>query len=146
MQRVAFEAHAHPATTGQIRRASLRALWKRRSGSDFVQPYLGMAPFVRAYRLLVVGFDPLRPEHPAPAFSLVKAHFEGAGSGEPPVIGLSAARAPSILEPGPNLRDWLAENSGGVARLARSAMSAASMRDGTSRRRRSRAAGTGTTR
>ena len=117
VQGVAFQAMVDPATTGQIRRASLRALWKKRSGSDFVQPYLGMAPLVRTYRLLVVGFDPLRPGHPAPAFSLVKAHFEGGGPLEPPVIGLSAARATSVLEPGSNLRDWLAENSGGVARI-----------------------------
>ena len=117
VQGVAFQAMVDPATTGQIRRASLRALWKKRSGSDFVQPYLGMAPLVRTYRLLVVGFDPLRPGHPAPAFSLVKAHFEGGGPLEPPVIGLSAARATSVLKPGPNLRDWLAENSGGVARI-----------------------------
>lgn len=48
----------------------------------------------------------------------MKAHFEGSGLIEPPVvIGLSAARAPSVFDKGPNLRDWLAENSGGVARL-----------------------------
>lgn len=70
VQRIAFQAMVDPATTGQVRRVSLRALFKRRSGSDFVQPYLGMAPLIRTHRLLVVGFDPLRPGHPAPAFDL----------------------------------------------------------------------------
>jgi len=47
---------------------------------------------------------------------MIKATFEGAG--EPPILGLSAARiSSSIFDKGPNVRDWLAENSGGVARL-----------------------------
>lgn len=117
VHRISVQAMVDPATKAQVRRSSIRALWKRRSGSDFVQPFLGMAPLVRTYRMLVVGFDPIRPGHPRPPFALIKATFEG--TGEPPVVlGLSAAHVPSsIFDEGPNVRGWLAENSGGVARL-----------------------------
>ena len=114
VHRISIQAKVDPATRAQVRRSSIRTLWKRRSGSDFVQPFLGMAPLVRTYRLLVVGFDPIRPGHPRPPFAMIKATFEGAGV--PPV--LSPARiSSSIFSGGPNVRDWLAENSGGVARL-----------------------------
>jgi M6 family metalloprotease-like protein len=113
--RVTIQGKVDPRTKAQIRRCSLRVLWKRRSGSDFVQPFLGMEPLVRTYQLLVIGFDPLRPNHERPAFALIKATFEGDPG---PVIGTSAARVPpSIFDEGPNLRDWLAENSGGVATI-----------------------------
>jgi M6 family metalloprotease-like protein len=116
VHRISIQAKADPATRAQVRRSSIRTLWKRRSGSDFVQPFLGMAPLVRTYRLLVVGFDPIRSGHPRPPFALIKATFEGAG--EPPVIGRPTNRISSnIFDEGPNVRDWLAENSGGVARL-----------------------------
>jgi hypothetical protein len=116
---VRIQAMVDPATKAQVRRSTLRVLWKRRSGSDFVQPFLGMAPLVRTYRLLVIGFDPIRPGHDRPPFALIKATFEGAGVvvSDPPVVGLSAAIAPGVFDEGPNVRAWLAKNSGGVARL-----------------------------
>jgi len=116
---VRIQAMVDPATKAQVRRSTLRVLWKRRSGSDFVQPFLGMAPLVRTYRMLVIGLDPMRPGHLRPPFALIKATFEGAAD-DPvldPGIGLSAAMVPTAFDKGPNVRDWLAENSGGVARL-----------------------------
>ena len=116
VHRIAVQAMVDPGTKAQVRRSSIRTLWSRRSGSDFVQPFLGMAPLVRTYRLLVVGFDPIRPGHPRPPFRMIKATFEGEDL--PFINGLPAAayRFP-IFYKGPNVRDWLAENSGGVARI-----------------------------
>jgi M6 family metalloprotease-like protein len=118
---VQIQGMVDPSTKGQVRHRSLRVLWKRRSGSDFVQPFLGMTPQVRTYRMLVIGFDPMRPGHDRPPFATVKATFEGSGVvvvNDPQVIGLSAAMAPGgIFDQGPNVRAWLTENSGGVARL-----------------------------
>jgi len=116
---ITVQGMVDPSTKAQVRRRATRALWKRRSGSDFVQPFLGMTPLVRTYRMLVIGFDPIRPDHQRPPFATIKATFEGAGfsPSDPPVIGLSAAMAPGGIFDVPNVRDWLHENSNGVRRL-----------------------------
>jgi hypothetical protein len=116
---IGVQAMVDPSTKGQIRRSSLRALCKRRSGSDFVQPFLGMTPLVRTCRMLVIGFDPVRPGQDRPPFAMIKATFEGAGLvvNDPTATELSAARLLGPFDEGPNVRAWLAENSGGVARL-----------------------------
>ena len=96
VHRISIQAKVDPATRAQVRRSSIRTLWKRRSGSDFVQPFLGMAPLVRTYRLLVVGFDPIRPGHPRPPFAMIKATFEGAGV--PPVLTFGRADLVKYLQ------------------------------------------------
>ena len=115
---ITVQGMVDPSTRALVRHPSTRALWKRRSGSDFVQPFLGMAPLVRTYRMLVIGFDPMRPGHDRPPFAMIKATFEGAGIViSDPVVTLAAAKGPGTVDEGPNVRGWLAENSGGVARL-----------------------------
>jgi M6 family metalloprotease-like protein len=113
---VRAEIKVDPQTTAKIRRRSVRVIWARRQGPDFVQPYLGMSPLIRNFRLLVIGFDPVRPAHARPSFEQIRNIFEGSPQ---PVIGRFMAFHPGLPErdPGPNLRDWLMENSGGVARL-----------------------------
>lgn len=117
--RIKVQGLADPGASARMRRSAMRILWKRRSGSDFVQPFLGMAPTVTTYRILVIGFDPMRPDHARPSFDQIKATFEGTDIG--PVGGLHV-HSPEVLalhhwNPGPNVRDWLAENSGGRVRL-----------------------------
>jgi M6 family metalloprotease-like protein len=112
---VRFQAMSDPQTRAQIRNTSVRALWKFRSGSDFVQPYDGMAPVRRKYRTLVICFDPMRPQHTRPSFAQVKAVFEGASG--PIILGATANLLPPPFGPGPNVRDWFAENSGGTTTL-----------------------------
>jgi hypothetical protein len=116
---ITVQGMVDPSTKAQVRRRATRALWKRRSGSDSVQPFLGMAPLVRTYRMLVIGFDPMRSGHDRPPFAMIKATFEGAGLvvSDPLPVALSAAVAPSVFDEGPNVRAWLGENSGGVSRL-----------------------------
>jgi M6 family metalloprotease-like protein len=109
--RVQIQARVDPQTTARFRRSTVRVLWKRRRGADFVQPYLGMAPRVRRVKLLVIGFDPVRPEHPRPSFEQIRKTFEGYPS--PVVNGPMGVELG--IEPGPNLRDWVQENSGGIA-------------------------------
>jgi M6 family metalloprotease-like protein len=121
---VRFQARADPQTRAQIRNTSLRALWTRRSGSDFVQPFDGMAPVRRSFRTLVVCFDPMRPEHVRPSFAQVRAVFEGSRG---PVIGRMSETSPSAtdagpidagpFDAGPNVRAWFAENSAGTTAL-----------------------------
>jgi len=112
--RVQIQGLADPQTKVQVRVKSLRVLWARRNGSDFVQPFYGSSPRFRRYRLLVIGFDPMRPGHPAPTFDQIRNIFEG----EPGII-----RNPNSLTHLPvgarglNVRDWLSENSGGVVTL-----------------------------
>jgi M6 family metalloprotease-like protein len=131
LHNIRFQAMADPSTRAQIRNSTARALWKWRSGSDFVQPFGGMAPLQRRIRALVICFDPLRPAETRPGFGQVKAVF---GDNDP-VIGrldvvagreaseqTAAVSALPIfklpgLDSGPNFRDWLAENSGGPASL-----------------------------
>ena len=113
--RVLVQMMVDPQTTAKFRRRSVRILWKRRRGPDFVQPFLAAAkPLVRRFRLLVIGFDPVRPGHMRPSFEQIRNTFEGVpGSvvGGPTPFELAQDR-------GPNLRDWLMENSGGVATIS----------------------------
>ncbi len=113
---VRAEIKVDPKTTAKIRRRSVRVIWARRQGPDFVQPYLGMSPLRRNFRLLVIGFDPVRPAHARPSFQQIRNIFEGLPE---PVIDGFMAFHPALPERsrGPNLRDWLMENSGGVAQL-----------------------------
>jgi M6 family metalloprotease-like protein len=116
--RIRVQAKVDPQTTARLRKTSIRVLWKRRSGSDFVQPYLGMAPLTRTFPLLVICFDPLRPLHQRPTFAQIRAIFEGNPTGPGPInAGVAALVRPPVPEAGPNVHDWLAENSGGVATL-----------------------------
>jgi hypothetical protein len=92
---VRFQAQADPQTRAQVRNTSVRALWKWRSGSDFVQPFDGMAPVRRNFRILVVCFDPLRPQHIRPSFAQVKAVFEGVSS---PVIAQPVVNEAPLIE------------------------------------------------
>lgn len=111
--RVHVQIRVDPQTTAKFRRRSVRVLWKRRRGPDFVQPFLRMNPLVRTFRLLVIGFDPVRPGHPRPSFAQIRNTFEGnPGS----VVG-DLTSLQTAMDRGPNLRDWLMENSGGVATL-----------------------------
>lgn len=112
--RVRVQIRVDPQTTAKYRKRSVRVLWKRRTGPDFVQPFLGMAPRYRRLRLLVIGFDPVRPGHPRPSFEQIRRIFEGIS---PTVVDdLMALQLPGDRPP--NLRDWLQENSGGVVQLA----------------------------
>jgi M6 family metalloprotease-like protein len=112
---VRFQAMADSQTRAQIRNTSMRAFWKWRNGSDFVQPFDGMAPVRRSFRTLVICFDPIRRGHTRPSFEQVRSVFEGARE---PVIGRTSEAAllplPPWFQSGPNLRSWFAENSGGV--------------------------------
>lgn len=112
---VRLEGLSDPNTKAQVRAHSFRVLGARRSGSDFAQPFMNAAPRVRGYRLLVIGCDPLRPAHPAPTFEQVKAVFEGDSF---TVVEGEKVELPPGFSRGPNLRDWLAENSGGLVRLS----------------------------
>jgi M6 family metalloprotease-like protein len=95
-----------PNTEAKYRRSTVRVMWKQRRGPDFVQPFMGsirqMQPHVRNQRLLVIGFDPMRPGHPRPSFQQIRGTIEGFGSNS------------DIA----NLRDWVLENSGGVVRIS----------------------------
>ncbi len=110
--RVRVQGRVDPQTTGKFGPTTVRVFWKRRRGADWVQPFLGMTPRMRRLRMLVVGFDPVRPEHPVPAFERVRNTFEGA----PQVID-EGPFGPVATDPGRNLRGWLQENSGGIATL-----------------------------
>ena len=133
-----FQAMADPSTRAQIRNTTVRALSKWRSGSDFVQPFGGMAPLQHKFRVLVICFDPMRPGETRPSFAEVKAVFgdtapiltQGgtifASQAAPQLTAtnksaLSAldttARIFPPLNSGPNLRDWFAENAGGPVSL-----------------------------
>ncbi len=104
----------------RFRRSAIRALWKRRGGSDFVQPFMATRPMVKTYRMLVIGMDPMRTGHPRPAFAQVKSTFEGNDLVLDPVLSTSLSAAAVAPFPGPytpNLRDWLHQNSGGRARI-----------------------------
>jgi M6 family metalloprotease-like protein len=114
--RIRVQGKVDTGSAARMRRSSVRILWKPRSGSDFVQPFLGMVPTVRTYRLLVIGFDPVRPEHPRPSFDQIRNTFEGDPGPFGPIHG-TAKVSFRIWRRGPNLRDWLAENSGGLVRL-----------------------------
>jgi M6 family metalloprotease-like protein len=62
----------------------------------------------------VIGFDPIRPGHTRPSFAQIRNTFEGnPGSIPPDLIALQPAQ-----DRGPNLRDWLMENSNGVATIS----------------------------
>lgn len=112
--RVRVQIRVDPQTTAKFRRRSGRILWKRRRGPDFVQPFLAAKPLVRRFRLLVIGFDPVRPEHMRPSFAQIRNTFEGnPGATAPDLIALQPAQ-----DRGPNLRDWLMENSGGIATIS----------------------------
>ena len=83
-----------------------RVVHKRRSGSEFAQPFLHpsrtytQAPKAgRFFSPLVICFDPVRPAHPAPTFTQLRNVHEGLDA------GLSAA-------------GWYAENSGGRLTMA----------------------------
>ena len=104
----------------RVRRSAVRVLWKRRGGSDFVQPYLATSPTVKIYRMLVIGCDPMRPTHPRPTFAQIQSTFEGISGPAIDTDDLLPPTTAAALVPGlqvPNLRDWLAENSGGRARI-----------------------------
>lgn len=111
--RVRVQLMVDPQTTAKFRRRSTRILWKRRRGPDFVQPFLQMNPLVRRFRLLVIGFDPVRPGHTRPSFAQIRNTFEG----NPGLVVGDLTTLQTTLDRGPNLRDWLMENSGGVATL-----------------------------
>jgi M6 family metalloprotease-like protein len=115
--RIKVQGRVDPGSSARLRRSTVRIFWRRRSGSDFVQPFLGMAPTVQTYRLLVIGFDPVRPEHSRPSFAQIRNTFEGDAGPLGPIHGTTAAVALQRWHRGPNLRDWLAENSGGLTRL-----------------------------
>ncbi len=111
--RVRIQALVDEGTTAKFRRRSARVQWRRRRGSDFVQPYLGMSPHIRRLRLLVIGFDPIRPGHMRPSFEQIRNTFEGAlVRVDDNPFGLMTA-----VDRGPNVRGWLMENSGGVATI-----------------------------
>src|SRR5262245_27205339 len=133
-----FQAMADPSTRAQIRNTTVRALSKWRSGSDFVQPFGGMAPLQRKFRVLVICFDPMRPGETRPSFAEVKAVFGDSGpiltqggtifaSQAAPQLTATNESALSALDTtvrifpplnsGPNLRDWFAENAGGPVSL-----------------------------
>ena len=115
--RIKVQGRVDPQSAARIRRSAVRIFWKRRPGSDFVQPFLGMAPTVKTYRLLVIGFDPVRPEHPRPSFEQIQNTFEGDPGPVGPIHGTYSQTMFLRWRRGPNLRDWLAENSGGIVRL-----------------------------
>ena len=75
--RVRVQLMVDPQTTAKIRRRSTRIFWKRRRGSDFVQPFLGVGPRVRRFRLLVIGFDPVQPESPSSCFRSHQKYVRG---------------------------------------------------------------------
>ena len=110
---IQVQIRVDPQTTAKIRRRSVRVITKRRRGPDFVQPFLGMKPAIRRIRLLVIGFDPVRPGHARPSFSLLKKIFEG----DTTSFGELVPFQPQVNR-GPNLRDWVTENSGGLATIA----------------------------
>lgn len=114
---IRVQGRVDAGSAARMRRSAVRILWKRRSGSDFVQPYLGMTPTVTSYRMLVIGFDPLRPEHPRPSFAQIRNTFEGDPGPFPSIHGNAAQVAGRRWNRGPNLREWLAENSGGLIRI-----------------------------
>jgi M6 family metalloprotease-like protein len=76
-----------------------------------------MTPTVRTYRLLVIGFDPVRPGHMRPAFEQIRNTFEGEPGPFGPVHGPATGSLLRRWRRGPNFRDWLEENSGGLIRL-----------------------------
>ena len=112
--RVRVQLMVDPQTMAKVRRRSTRIIWKRRRGADFVQPFLHAYPRLRSLRLLVIGFDPMRPHHMRPSFEQIRNTFEGVpGSvvGDPTPLEL-------VQDGVPNLRDWLRENSGGIANIS----------------------------
>jgi hypothetical protein len=115
--RIKIQAMVDSGSKARMRRNSTRILWKRREGSDFVQPYLGMIPTVRTYRLLVIGFDPVRPGHMRPTFEQIRNTFEGDPGPFGPIHGTVVESLFKRWRRGPNFRDWLEENSGGLIRL-----------------------------
>ena len=115
--RIKIQAMVDSGSKARMRRNSTRILWKRREGSDFVQPYLGMIPTVRTYRLLVIGFDPVRPGHMRPSFEQIRNTFEGEPRPFGPIHGTVVESLFQRWRRGPNFRDWLEENSGGLIRL-----------------------------
>ena len=64
--RISIELSDSGAQNARFRKTAVRTLWNKRSGSDFVQPYMGTRPTVKTYRLVVIGCDPMRPMHPEP--------------------------------------------------------------------------------
>jgi hypothetical protein len=129
---VHFQAAVDSQTRAQVRNISIRALWKWRSGSDFVQPYDGMAPVRRNFRVLVVCFDPLRAQQVRPSFAQVKAVFEGSSlltttqtttievseaAAVLPIAAQATSRLTNLFDSGPNVRDWFAENSDSTTTL-----------------------------
>lgn len=99
---VRLQVRVDPNTTAKYRRRTLRISWWIRHAPDFVQPFLRMSPVLRRIRLLVIGFDPVRPGHPRPSFAQIRKTFEGDQSHTPEA----------------NLRQWLIENSAGNVTLS----------------------------
>jgi M6 family metalloprotease-like protein len=99
---VRVQARVDPHTTAKYRRRTLRISWGIRYAPDFVQPFLRMSPVIKRIRLLVIGFDPVRPGHPRPSFAQIRKTFEGDQSHTPEA----------------NLRQWLIENSAGNVTLS----------------------------
>lgn len=94
-----------PGSTGFVGDRFFRLVHRRRSGSEFAQPFLHpggsytQAPRHGTYKHLVICFDPVRPAHPAPALADLLRMHQG-------------------IDGGLSFTGYLAENTGG--RLQRS--------------------------
>lgn len=100
------QAMADAFSTAYVGDRFWRLIHKRRSGSEFAQPFLHtsqtytQAPIGRrSFAPLVICFDPVRPEHPAPSFAELRDAHDGQDGGV-------------------SVRGWFAENSGGRLTMA----------------------------
>ncbi len=79
---IRIQASVDAGATALVGDRFLRVHHARRSGAAFVQGYGGMRPQHRAFRTLVVCFDPLRPGEVRPTKQQVVDHFEGTDGGQ----------------------------------------------------------------
>jgi len=89
-----FQAAVDAGSSGYIGDRFMRVVFKDRSGAEFSQYYRELGPKVKTFNSLVLCFDPLRPDVPAPSHASLVNMLEGADGRL-------------------NVRSWFNENSAG---------------------------------
>ena len=101
-----FQAAVDAGATASIGDRSVTAVFKRRSGMDFAQPYASLYPRQGTFPVVVICFDPGRPDQVVPSRQQIIDEYEGQDE-------LSGAPRPDVHGHRMNIRDWFQEVSGG---------------------------------